>query len=71
MGMWFCEHVRSRGSTFYFGTLFCESVTNPEGSIADLSVVADSAHEAGVPVIVESTLATPYLCETLDHGAHV
>lgn len=51
--------------------LFCESVTNPEGNVVDLSSLADLAHEAGVPLIVDSTLASPYLCKPIDHGADI
>lgn len=51
--------------------LFCESLANPGGSVTDLSMVADIAHEAGVPLVVDNTLATPYLCRPLEHGADI
>ncbi len=51
--------------------LYTEIVANPAGTVADLSALADIAHEAGVPFVVDSTLATPYLCRPMDFGADV
>ncbi|MEM1060381.1 MAG: aminotransferase class V-fold PLP-dependent enzyme, partial [Verrucomicrobiota bacterium] len=51
--------------------LFCESLANPGGSVTDLEAVAAIAHEAGVPLVVDNTLATPYLCRPLEHGADI
>ncbi|SEL01623.1 O-acetylhomoserine sulfhydrylase [Roseovarius nanhaiticus] len=49
--------------------VFCESIANPGGHIADLRSVADIADKAGVPLIVDNTTATPYLCRPIEHGA--
>jgi O-acetylhomoserine (thiol)-lyase len=49
--------------------IFCESISNPGGYITDLPVVAALANAAGVPLIVDNTLATPYLCRPIEQGA--
>jgi O-acetylhomoserine (thiol)-lyase len=49
--------------------IFCESIANPGGYISDLPVLARIADEAGVPLIVDNTSATPYLCRPIEHGA--
>lgn len=49
--------------------IFCESIANPGGYISDLPVLARIAEEAGVPLIVDNTSATPYLCRPIDFGA--
>jgi O-acetylhomoserine (thiol)-lyase len=51
--------------------LFCESIANPGGIIVDLPAIAAIAKEAGVPLIVDNTLATPYLCRPKEHGADI
>ena len=51
--------------------LFCESIANPGGIVVDLPSVAAIAKEAGVPLIVDNTLATPYLCRPKEHGADI
>jgi O-acetylhomoserine (thiol)-lyase len=51
--------------------LYTETIANPAGTVADLGRLGAVAHEAGVPLVVDSTLATPYLCRPLDHGADV
>jgi O-acetylhomoserine (thiol)-lyase len=51
--------------------LFCESIANPGGVISDLEGIARVAEEAGVPFIVDNTLATPYLIRPFDWGAHL
>lgn len=50
---------------------FAESVTNPLATVLDVGAVADAAHEAGVPLIVDNTVATPYLLRPGDHGADI
>ncbi|MFT4123322.1 MAG: O-acetylhomoserine aminocarboxypropyltransferase/cysteine synthase [Microbacteriaceae bacterium] len=50
---------------------FAESIGNPTGVVLDIRAIADVAHEAGVPLIVDNTLATPYLLRPLEHGADV
>ncbi len=49
--------------------IFCESVANPGGYITDLDAVASVADKVGLPLIVDNTSATPYLCRPIDHGA--
>ncbi|MEM1428454.1 MAG: O-acetylhomoserine aminocarboxypropyltransferase/cysteine synthase family protein [Pseudomonadota bacterium] len=49
--------------------IFCESIANPGGYITDLKAVAAVADAAGVPLIVDNTSATPYLCRPIEHGA--
>ncbi|MFO7757916.1 MAG: O-acetylhomoserine aminocarboxypropyltransferase/cysteine synthase family protein [Roseovarius sp.] len=49
--------------------VFCESIANPGGHIADLDAVAKLADAAGLPLIVDNTSATPYLCRPIEHGA--
>ncbi len=51
--------------------LFCESIGNPAGNIVDIQKWADIAHEAGVPLIVDNTVATPLLCRAFDFGADI
>jgi len=50
---------------------FLEAITNPLATLPDLPALADLAHAAGVPVVVDSTLATPALYRPLEHGADV
>jgi O-acetylhomoserine (thiol)-lyase len=49
--------------------LFCESLANPSGAIMDLDALAEIANAAGIPLIVDNTSATPYLCRPIEHGA--
>ncbi|MEM9248099.1 MAG: O-acetylhomoserine aminocarboxypropyltransferase/cysteine synthase family protein [Pseudomonadota bacterium] len=49
--------------------IFCESIANPGGYITDLKAVAGVADGAGLPLIVDNTSATPYLCRPIEHGA--
>jgi len=51
--------------------LFVETVANPSGEIADLEGLAEVAHAAGIPLIVDSTIATPYLNRPIEWGADV
>jgi O-acetylhomoserine (thiol)-lyase len=51
--------------------LFCESIGNPAGNVVDIRRWADIAHAAGVPLIVDNTVATPLLCRVFDHGADI
>jgi O-acetylhomoserine (thiol)-lyase len=51
--------------------IFAETVANPSGAIADLEGLADVARDAGVPLIVDSTVATPYLCRPIEWGADI
>ncbi|CAD0183294.1 Methionine gamma-lyase [Ruegeria sp. THAF57] len=49
--------------------IFCESIANPGGYVTDIRALADVADEAGIPLIVDNTSATPYLCRPIEHGA--
>jgi O-acetylhomoserine (thiol)-lyase len=49
--------------------VFCEAIANPGGYITDLPAIAAVADKAGVPLIVDNTSATPYLCRPIEHGA--
>ncbi|CAL9328604.1 bifunctional o-acetylhomoserine/o-acetylserine sulfhydrylase [Streptomyces sp. enrichment culture] len=51
--------------------LFAETLGNPRGNVLDVRAVADVAHEAGVPLIVDNTVPTPYLLRPIEHGADV
>jgi len=51
--------------------IFVESLANPGGVIVDLEGVAQIAHEAGIPFVVDNTLATPFLCRPFDWGADI
>ena len=51
--------------------IFCESIANPGGVISDLEGIARVAEQAGVPLIVDNTLATPYLLRPFEWGAHI
>jgi O-acetylhomoserine (thiol)-lyase len=49
--------------------IFCETIANPGGYITDLDAIAKIADGAGIPLIVDNTTATPYLCRPIEHGA--
>jgi O-acetylhomoserine (thiol)-lyase len=51
--------------------VFLEAVGNPAGNVVDLEAVADVAHRAGVPFIVDNTVATPFMLKPLEYGADV
>jgi O-acetylhomoserine (thiol)-lyase len=51
--------------------VFCETIGNPGLDVADLSAIADVAHGHGLPLVVDSTFTTPYLCRPIEHGADV
>ncbi len=51
--------------------IFIESIANPGGVIVDIAAIAKIAERAGVPLIVDNTLATPYLVKPFEHGAHI
>lgn len=50
---------------------FAETIGNPAVNILDIRAIADAAHEAGVPFIVDNTIATPFLIRPLEHGADI
>ena len=49
--------------------IFCETIANPGGYVTDLRALADIADAAGIPLVVDNTTATPYLCRPIEHGA--
>ncbi len=49
--------------------LYAETIGNPRGDVLDIRAVADIAHEAGIPLMIDNTVATPYLCRPFEHGA--
>ncbi|WP_415721643.1 O-acetylhomoserine aminocarboxypropyltransferase/cysteine synthase family protein [Photobacterium ganghwense] len=51
--------------------VYCESIGNPAGNIVDIARIAELAHQQGVPVIVDNTVATPALCKPIQFGADI
>ncbi len=51
--------------------VYCESIGNPSGNVMDFGALADMAHSHGVPLIVDNTVPTPYLCRPFEHGADI
>ncbi|MFC3677190.1 O-acetylhomoserine aminocarboxypropyltransferase [Ferrovibrio xuzhouensis] len=51
--------------------LYVESLSNPGGVICDIAALAEVAHQAGIPLIVDNTMASPYLCRPIEHGADI
>ena len=58
--------IRPNTKAFY-----AESIANPKNEILDISAVADVAHDAGVPLIIDNTVATPFLIRPFEHGADI
>jgi O-acetylhomoserine (thiol)-lyase len=51
--------------------VFIESISNPQGTVTDIASIAEIAHRHGVPLIVDNTVATPYLLRPFEHGADI
>jgi O-acetylhomoserine (thiol)-lyase len=51
--------------------IYCESISNPSGDVADISALAELAHRFGMPLVVDNTVATPMLLRPLEHGADI
>ena len=51
--------------------IYCESIGNPLGNITDFEKLAEIAHRHGVPLIVDNTVPSPYLCRPIEHGADI
>jgi len=51
--------------------LYAETIGNPTSNVIDIEAIAEIAHAAGIPFVVDSTFATPYLCKPIDHGADI
>ncbi|MBV9118742.1 MAG: O-acetylhomoserine aminocarboxypropyltransferase [Acetobacteraceae bacterium] len=75
---WTCHFVDPRDPENFRAALtprckavFVESLANPGGIVVDLEAIARVAHEAGLPLIVDNTMATPYLCRPIEWGADI
>jgi O-acetylhomoserine (thiol)-lyase len=62
----FAKHIDARTKAIY-----CESVGNPLGNVTDLAALAAVAHAHGLPLIVDNTVPSPYLCRPIEHGADI
>lgn len=51
--------------------IFIETIGNPEGNVEDIETLAQIAHENGIPLVVDNTFATPYLCRPIEFGADI
>jgi O-acetylhomoserine (thiol)-lyase len=51
--------------------VYTEIIGNPSGAVADVAGLADMAHAHGLPLVIDSTFATPYLCRPIEHGADI
>lgn len=51
--------------------VYCESIGNPAGNVIDLGRIAEVAHAGGIPVIVDNTVPSPYLCRPIEHGCDI
>ena len=51
--------------------IYCESIGNPLGNVTDITKLADIAHSHGIPLIVDNTVPSPYLCRPIEHGADI
>ncbi len=51
--------------------LYAETIGNPLNNIVDIEALATIAHEAGIPLVIDNTFATPYLCRPIEHGADI
>lgn len=75
---WDCSFAETQSPASFRGAIrqntkaiFIESLANPGGIVTDIQAIADIAHAAGLPLIVDNTMATPYLCRPFDHGADI
>src|SRR3989442_1354203 len=51
--------------------IYAETIGNPQLNVIDLAALADVAHAAGIPLVIDNTLASPYLCRPIEHGADI
>ena len=67
------DNIDDLGSLFDERTkaVYCESIGNPAGNVADIGKMAEIAHKHGVPLIVDNTVPSPFLCQPISHGADV
>lgn len=76
---WHCDFVdmddmtavREAAATPGVKALYAESLANPGGVITDIEALKEIAAEVGVPLIIDNTMATPYLCQPFKHGADI
>ncbi len=61
----------ANGITNRTKAIFIESIANPGGLVTDVEAIAEVARKAGIPLIVDNTLASPYLCRPIEHGADI
>ncbi len=62
----FARHIDARTKAVY-----CETIGNPLGNVTDIAALAAVAHAHGVPLIVDNTVPSPYLCRPIEHGADI
>ena len=62
----FEQHIDARTKA-----IFCESIGNPLGNITDIAALASIAHRHNVPLIVDNTVPSPFLCRPFEHGADI
>ncbi len=62
----FAQHIDARTKA-----IFIESIGNPLGNVTDIAAIAKVAHDHGVPLIVDNTVPSPYLCRPFEHGADI
>ncbi len=51
--------------------VYGETISNPRSNVLDIGAVASIAHDAGIPLVIDNTFATPYVCRPIDHGADI
>ncbi len=51
--------------------IYGETISNPRGNVLDIAAVAKIAHEANLPLVIDNTFASPYLCRPIEHGADI
>ena len=66
-----CLHAHRKHHHSTPQAVYCESICNPGGSIIDLERAAAIAHSHGIPLIVDNTVPSPYLCRPIEHGADI
>ena len=61
----------ARAITTKTKAVYAETIGNPLNNVLDIEAVAEIAHDAGLPLVIDSTFATPYLCRPIEHGADI
>ena len=65
------DEVRGAANDQDVRAVFAESLANPGGVITDISTIKEIANEAGIPLIIDNTMATPFLCQPIEYGADI